>query len=269
MRWFFSFLLFLLALVQAQQSQVQFKYPKYLFLALNATAIAFDFTKDASNVNPPSTAVDPSGWLSKLDQQRYPKLHMAAASKDAWMDCLGGGPTQGQSYQGTARPPSPGSMVCRFAPTLITRQNFTATHHVNNPSCQNLRQDGTLLVFTNIKKRWHVQAHILNGSPPPGVSLYTLPLTLNEGSGVLCRYAPENERNVMSKHRKKIPSSGHVVISYSPYVRGRSKPKYAFASDHKAVFTIPLLYFLEIDPVSFNPTGQTTTVTVEYILGSP
>ena len=240
----------------AQQSRQSFSYPEYFYVAVNASELYFDFQAESSP--------DP-GALAGLDPRYYPDLEVSPATAESWRRCLNLGDAASGTYEAQT---SPGALPrpCRFAPTRVVRERFKALYRVDDAECQDLRTDGDLLVITNVE-RWQVEVRVWGTGLPEGTAFFLLPLT-RSASGVLCARRARSLSQVLTTDMKPIESTA-TNVSVDPS-DPNARDSYSYYTDYAAVYLVPSIYALEVDPGRLDPelAGGDLEVLVEYVVGA-
>ena len=258
--------LFALALAfgWAQESDVNLSPPTYIFVALNVSTVTFDFTQEAATA---------PGALAALAADAYPDDYpggFPAANEPNWKACLGVDEEVSGSYQGSPAPPTVTPKPCRFSPSAVTKQAFEVDYYgIGRAPCdRDLQSDADLLIVTN-KNRWRVTAQ-LDKKPPAGIELHILPLTLRPPR-VLCRYT--NKYTDLQKpkrwHDYTLKTTQAVKISVNPDPSdNRKRTRRSYFTQYQVIYTVPMLYYLQIDLSSLDPMvfEQTTEIQVTYIV---
>jgi len=248
-----------LAFGWAQESDINLNPPTYIFAALNVPTVTFDFTQEAAPA---------PGTLAALAADAYPDDYpggFPAANEPNWKACLGVDEEAGGSYQGSPAPPAATPNPCRFSPSAVTKQAFEVNYYGlgRAPCDRDLQSDADLLIVTN-KNRWRAKVQ-LDQEPPAGLELHLLPLTLR-APDTLCKYlkvtAPKRRHDFTLS-----PTGRSISLEPDPDQNAR-KNRRSYFTQYQAVYALPMLYYLQIDLSSLDPTvfEQTTEIQVTYIV---
>jgi len=256
-RW--SLLILALMFGWAQESDINLSPPTYLFAALNVDTVTFDFTQESAPA---------PGALSELAPDAYPDDYpggFPAANEANWKTCLGMEEEAAGSYQGTPTPPSGTPAPCRFSPSSVSKHAFLVDYYGlgHAPCDQDLNSDADLLIATN-KNRWRVKVQ-LDRDPPAGIELHLLPLTVREPD-TLCKYyrvtAPKRRHDFTLS-----TSAKSISLEPDPNSNGR-KTRRSYFTQYQAIYTLPMLYYVQIDLSTLDPAALdgTTEIEVTYIV---
>jgi len=250
-----------------QQSDLETTIDPYIFVTINVSEILFDFGAEEAGNNP--------GKLRLLDTyENYYPGGFPVATAESWKQCiLGGADAPSGGYRGSPTQPSTSEgPVCRFAPTDITEKIYTVTYNYmarSNCTPGKGQSDADLVIVTN-KDTWRAEANTSDRFN--GVYLHILPLTLQDEPNKptkLCKYYKIRKPTL---HDVNI-SKEQEVLSIEPNPDDNSnKQRHSFFTQYSAIYTVPLLYYIEIDlsNIDLDSLGDTSefekTITVTYIV---
>ncbi len=254
-----ALLILALGFAGAQESDVHLSPPSYIFAALNVSTVAFDFTAEVAPA---------PGALSLLAADAYPNDYpggFPSASEPNWKACLGLDEEASGRYLGSPTPPTTTPEPCRFAPSAVSKQAFLVNYYgLGRPPCdQDLKSDADLLIVTN-RSRWRVKVR-LDRAPPSGLEPHLLPLTVREPD-TLCKYlrvtAPKR------RHDFALSTSAKSLSLEPDPGSNRRKTRRSYFTPYRALYTLPMLYYLQIDRSSLDPAvlDGTTEIRVTYIV---